>query len=100
MQYMDADPKKRPTAQRIWWECCNWWELLGIRPEELNEREVEIRNAFLAADKIISTLSIVSQRHSNAIYISQFIDTQKIFKSFKSSSGSLIINDTAIGKLL
>ncbi len=32
--------------------------------------QLEIRNAFLAADKIILTLSIISKRHPNAIYIS------------------------------
>ncbi|CAB5332350.1 unnamed protein product [Rhizophagus irregularis] len=81
-QCMDADPEKRPTAYKICEECCNWRDLLGeLNEKELDEKEVDIRSAFLEADKIIPTLSTVSQRHSNAIYVSRFIDTQKFLNS-------------------
>ena len=99
-QCMDTNPEKRPTAYKICEECCNWMDLLGeLNEKELNKEEVEIRNAFLAADKIIPTLSTVSQRHSNAIYISRFIDTQKILKTYISKETIDTIGNQILFKL-
>ncbi|RIB19226.1 kinase-like domain-containing protein [Gigaspora rosea] len=72
---MNADPTKRPTIDEIYKDIDTWCSELF-----LGKKDLEIRNEFLAADKIVPTLSFTSQRHPNAIYTSRLINTEKSFK--------------------
>ncbi|CAG8613538.1 15130_t:CDS:2, partial [Racocetra fulgida] len=47
--------------------------ILDTNPEELNERQLKINDAFLKADEIISTLSTTSLQYRDLRYTSKAI---------------------------
>ncbi|RIB21136.1 kinase-like domain-containing protein [Gigaspora rosea] len=70
---MYADPTKRPTIDEIYKDIDTWSWLSNFDKELifLGKKDLEVRNKFLAADKIIPTLSFTPQCHPNAIYKSR-----------------------------
>ncbi|RIB08963.1 hypothetical protein C2G38_2269332 [Gigaspora rosea] len=59
-QRMDNDPMKRPTAKIVYEQLQEWEIILNKELNELNEEQIQIRNQFLEADKIISSTSNTS----------------------------------------
>ncbi|CAG8598332.1 13012_t:CDS:2 [Dentiscutata heterogama] len=55
-----------------------WEMILNNEQEELSEEQIKIKNEFLEADKIIPTLSTISQKHQDSLYIRQPISTKLI----------------------
>ncbi|CAG8674020.1 9819_t:CDS:1, partial [Dentiscutata erythropus] len=49
--------------------------------EELDEKS-EISNRFWEADEIIKQLAIATQKNSDSVYTSQFIDVEEISQRF------------------
>ncbi|RIB02869.1 kinase-like domain-containing protein [Gigaspora rosea] len=74
---MNSDPQERPDAWDINCEINNWIEKLT------SDDENEIKNQFSNAGIIINTLPIVPQIHSDHMYTSKMIDTQKILNAIK-----------------
>ncbi|CAG8728047.1 2331_t:CDS:1, partial [Racocetra fulgida] len=81
---MDADPTKRPSVNEIYDKISSWWTNLIKEPRILN-KELEIRNEFLAADKIIPTLKFTSRSHPNAVYTSRSINIRNITNTYTSA---------------
>ncbi|CAG8441604.1 12245_t:CDS:2, partial [Gigaspora rosea] len=63
------------------------WSWLSNFDKELiflGKKDLEVRNKFLTADKIIPTLSFTPQCHPNAIYTSRLINTENLSNTYKS----------------
>ncbi|KAF0476155.1 hypothetical protein F8M41_024474 [Gigaspora margarita] len=63
---MDKDPMKRPTSKEVYEQLHDWKIILDKKLEELNEEEIKIKNKFSDADKIIPTLSIITQKNQDS----------------------------------
>ncbi|RIB08964.1 hypothetical protein C2G38_2269334 [Gigaspora rosea] len=72
-QCMDDDPTKRPTAKSVYEQLQDWEIILNMEQNELNEEQIQIRNQFLEADKIISSPTNTSLKHHDAVDICQSI---------------------------
>ncbi|RIB01030.1 kinase-like domain-containing protein [Gigaspora rosea] len=75
MKCMDEDPKKRPDASMVYKWLLYWKSSINTMN---NQETFEIKNEFLAADEIITKMSIDSQKHPNSMYTSKFVNTQEI----------------------
>lgn len=79
-QCMNSNPEKRPTAANIYEKLQDWEIILDKDTEELNKKELEIKDAFLEADKIIQILPInntININNQNDKYSSQFIGSME-----------------------
>ncbi|CAG8509425.1 9444_t:CDS:2 [Gigaspora rosea] len=66
------DPMKLLTAKEV------YEQIKGSFKDELNEKHIKITNEFLEANKIIPTLSTISQKHQDTVYIRQPISSELI----------------------
>ncbi|CAG8812881.1 23840_t:CDS:2 [Gigaspora margarita] len=72
-----------PTANKkiskiVYAQLQEWEIILSKEQNELNEEQIQIRNQFLDADKIISSLSNISQKHQDVVDICQSISEPEI----------------------
>ncbi|CAG8716743.1 23966_t:CDS:2 [Gigaspora margarita] len=72
------DPTKLLAAKKFYKHMQEYLRDFNKKQEELNEKHIKIKNEFLEADKIIPTLSTISQKHQDPVYIRQLISTELI----------------------
>ena len=84
-QCMDLDPQKRPDSYKVRGKLLKWNKIMGgeYDSDDDDDETYDIKKQFLDADKIIEKLPIISPKHSNSMYTSKIISTQKILNAIK-----------------
>ncbi|KAF0553174.1 hypothetical protein F8M41_020557 [Gigaspora margarita] len=73
---MDENPKGRPTAFDVYKILQDWEIILDRNPEELSEKQLEVKNAFLKANETTPmSSSPTSLQYQNFRYTSQAIES-------------------------
>ncbi|CAG8701114.1 12492_t:CDS:1, partial [Dentiscutata heterogama] len=70
-QCINSNPSERPTAKRVYEKLYEWKIILGRQTEELNIKQLEVRDKFSKANKIIPVLSKTLHEDEKRLYKSE-----------------------------
>lgn len=72
---VDADPLKRPSPDELRCHFVDWYDIFVKNTEKLTAEELQIKNEFEEADKIVPTLP--KNQNFQSSYRSKFFDFQE-----------------------